>query len=147
MISFILNRKSIMDRDALYSISTDIENFSKIMPRHFKYLKIEKILWNEIFVNEKIYFLNVKVKHVISDPKIHEVHILSGMMRGTSFIEHYNETFNGTDIAIDVTINLNGIAKMFLPFGILFKWHMSKVMDEFLRSAEQWVSNSNKGNN
>ena len=146
MIHFTLKKQSRMNRDMLYSISTDIENFSNIMPKHFKYLKIKKRLRNEIFVDEKIYFSDVKVKHVISSPDIHEVHILSGMLSGTSFIEHYVETTNGTDITIDVSIKLNGVTKLFIPFGFFLKWHMSKVMQEFLRSSEKCISEGNRKN-
>jgi hypothetical protein len=144
MIHFILKKKSMMNRDVLYSISTDVENFSKIMPRHFKSLKIEQKTDNEVFVDEKIYFLNVKVKHVISPPKIHEVHIMSGMMKETSFIEHYEETSEGTDVTINVSIKLNGISKVLFPFGFIIKLHMSKVMKEFLNLSEQFTSNLDK---
>ncbi|QMU55340.1 MAG: hypothetical protein GKS07_10850 [Nitrosopumilus sp.] len=144
MIHFTLKKKSTMSRDKLYSVSTDIENFSKIMPRHFKSLKIKKKINNEVFVDEKIYFLNVKVKHVILRPNIHKVYILSGMMKETSFIEHYEETYEGTDVVIYITIKLNGISKILTPFGFIFKLQMSKVMDEFLSSSEQFVSNPNK---
>ncbi len=144
MIHFRLKKKSKIKRDILFSISIDIENFSKIMPKHFKSLKIQKRLKNEILVDEKIYFLNVQVKHIILRPDVHEVHILSGMMRGTMFVEHYFETNGGTDIAIDVSIKLNGIAKMFLPFGFILKRHMSNVMEEFLALSEKFIENADK---
>ena len=147
MIHFILKKKSTLKRDALYSISVDIENFSKIMPSHFKSLKITKRENNEIFVDEKIYFANVQVKHVILHPEIHEVHIMSGMMKETSFIEHYEETSEGTDVTINVTIKLNGISKLLFPFGFIFKLQMSKVLDEFLNLSEQSMSNSDKREN
>lgn len=145
-MDFVLKKKSAVKRDTLYSISIDIENFSKIMPKHFKSLKIKSKINDEIFVDEKIYFLNVKVKHVIQHPKIHEVHIISGMMRGTLFIEHYEETTEGTNVTINVSIKLNGIWKILLPFGFIFRLQMSKVMDEFLNSAEQFMSKPNSEN-
>lgn len=141
MIHFILKKRSRMKRDDMYSISIDVENFSKIMPRHFKSLKIVKRSQNEMFVDEKIYFLNVKVKHVIIHPDIHEVYIMSGIMKGTSFIEHYEKTVQGTNVAINVSIKLNGILKILLPLKFLFKFRMSKMTDEFLKSAEKSMSN------
>ena len=147
MIHFILKKKSTMKRDKLYSISTDIKKFSKIMPRHFKSLKIKKRVNDEIFVDEKIYFTNVQVKHIILHPEIHEVHIMSGMMKETSFIEHYEETSEGTDVTINVTIKLNGISKLLFPFGFIFKLQMSKVLDEFLNLSEQFILNLDKQKN
>ena len=121
MIRFILKKNSRMIRDKLFSISIDVENFPSLMPKYFKSIIIKKSIGNEIFVDEKIHFLgtflDVKTKHVIVHPKIHEVHILSGLMRGSSFVESYDETSDGTNVTIDVSINLNGVSKLFLPLG------------------------------
>ncbi len=147
MMHFILKKKSKMKRDDLYSISIDVENFSKIMPKHFKSLKITRRSHNEMFVDERIYFLNVKVKHVIIHPDIHEVYIMSGMMKGTSFIECYEKTDEGTNVTIAVSIKLNGISKILSPLKFLFKFQMSKVTKEFLKSSEKFMSDSGRKRN
>ena len=148
MIRFILKKISRVDRDKLYSVSIDVENFSNIMPKYFKSINIKKSIGSELFVDEKIYFLgtvlDVKTKHVIIHPRIHEVHILSGLLRGSSFIESYDETSYGSKIVISVSIKFNGVSKLFLPFGFLIKRQMEKVMDEFLDSAEKIIFDSNK---
>ena len=147
MIRFTLKKNSRIIRDKLYSISIDVENFPSLLPKYFKSIIIKKSIGNEIFVDEKIHFLggflDVKTKHVIVHPKIHEVHILSGPIRGTSFVESYDEASDGTNVAIDVCIKLNGVSKLFLPFGFLIKRQMTRVMDEFLNSAEKFVLDSN----
>jgi len=147
MIRFTLKKNSRIIRDKLYSISIDVENFPNLLPKYFKSIVIKKSIGNEIFVDEKIHFLggflDIKIKHVIVHPKIHEVYILSGPMRGTSFVESYDETSDGTNVTIDIFIKLNGVSKLFLPFGFLIKRQMSRVMDEFLNSAEKFVSDSN----
>jgi len=147
MIRFTLKKNSRIIRDKLYSISIDVENFPNLLPKYFKSIVIKKSIGNEIFVDEKIHFLggflDIKTKHVIVHPKIHEVYILSGPMRGTSFVESYDETSDGTNVTIDIFIKLNGVSKLFLPFGFLIKRQMSRVMDEFLNSAEKFVSDSN----
>ena len=146
MIRFTLKKNSRIIRDKLYSISIDVENFPSLLPKYFKSIIIKKSIGNEIFVDEKIHFLggflDVKTKHVIVHPKIHEVHILSGPIRGTSFVESYDEASDGTNVAIDVCIKLNGVSKLFLPFGFLIKIQMARVMDEFLNSAERLVFDS-----
>ncbi|MDH3696209.1 MAG: SRPBCC family protein [Nitrosopumilus sp.] len=147
MIRFTLKKNSRIIRDKLYSISIDVENFPSLLPKYFKSIIIKKSIGNEIFVDEKIHFLggflDVKTKHVIVHPKIHEVHILSGPIRGTSFVESYDEASDGTNVTIDVCIKLNGVSKLFLPFGFLIKRQMTRVMDEFLNSAEKFVLDSN----
>ncbi len=144
---FILKKNSLLIREKLFSVSTDIENFPTLMPRHFKDIVITKSVDGELFVDEKInflgYFLDVKTKHVIVHPGIHEVHMLSGLMNGSSFVESYDKTSDGTLVTIDVSIVLNGASKILSPFGFLIKRQMTKVMVEFLNSAEKQVSESN----
>ena len=151
MMYFTLKKNSRMIRDKLFSISIDVENFPSLMPKYFKSIIIKKSIGNEIFVDEKIHFLgsflDVKTKHVIVHPRIHEVHILSGLMRGSSFVESYDETSDGTNVTIDVCIKLNGISKLFLPFGFLIQRQMTRVMDEFLDCAEKFVLDSNHPKN
>jgi len=148
MMRFTLKKNSRVNRDKLYSISIDVENFSNIMPKYFKSMTIKKSIGNEIFVDEKIHFLgnflDVKTKHVIIPPRIHEVHILSGPLRGSSFVESYDEISDETNVTIDVSIKLNGVSKLFLPFGFLIKRQMVKVMDEFLDSSEKLVFGLNE---
>jgi len=148
MIHFTLKKNSKVNRDKLYSVSIDVENFSNLMPKYFKSIVIKKSIRNEIFVDEKIHFLgsflDVKTKHVIIHPGIHEIHILSSLLRGSSFVESYDEASFGTNVVIDVSIKLNGISKLFLPFGFLIKKQMAKVMDEFLGSAEKLVVDLHK---
>jgi len=143
MIHFTLKKNSKVNRDKLYSISIDVENFPNLMPKYFKSIIIKESIGNEIFVDEKIHFLgsflDVKTKHVIIHPRIHEVHILSGLLRGSSFVELYDEMSDGTNVTIDVSIKFNSVSKLFLPFGFLIKRQMAKVMGEFLDSAEKLV--------
>ena len=148
MIYFRLKENSKVNRDKLFSISIDVENFPSLMPKYFESIIITKTIGNEVFVDERIHFLgnilNVKTKHLIIHPRKHEVHILSSLMKGSSFVEFYDETSNGTNVTIDVLINLNGISKLFLPFRFLIKRQMVKVMNEFLNSAERFVFDSHQ---
>ena len=147
MIRFTLKKNSKINRDKLYAISIDVENFPNIMPKYFKSTTMKEDTGNEIIVDEKIFFLgnllDVKTKHVIIHPIMHEVHILSGPLRGSSFVESYNEVKDGTNVVIDVSIKLNGISKLIFPFGFLIKRQMAKVMDDFLDSSEKVIFDSN----
>ena len=87
--------------------------------------------------------MDVKTKHVIIHPRIHEVHILSGLLRGSSFVESYDETSDGVNVVIDVSMKFNGVSKLLLPFGFLIKMQMVRVMDKFLNSAEKIIFDLN----
>ena len=82
MSNYKLAQKSNLDRDVIFKISTDVENFHKIMPKYFKSMKIISYSLNEKIVLESIHFMGrkiqMKTKHVIVEPNVHKVFILSG---------------------------------------------------------------------
>ena len=140
MSGFNLVQKSKLDRDTIFKISTDVENFHKIMPKYFKSLKIISNSLNEKVVLESIDFLGrkikIKTKHVIVKPNVHKVFILTGPVRGTSFIETYDSTLSGTNISILVDLKLHGILKLIPFLKILVLKKMNSVMSEFIICAE-----------
>ena len=140
MSSSNLIQKSNLERDLIFSISTDVENFHKIMPKYFKSLKIISDSLNEKIVLESIDFLGrkikIKTKHVIVKPNVHKVFILTGPVRGTSFIETYDSTLSGTSISILVDLKLHGILKLIPFLKILVLKKMNSVMSEFIICAE-----------
>lgn len=143
MSSFTLIQKSKLNRDLIFKISTDVENFHKVMPDYFKSLKIISDSSNEKIVLEYLDFLGrqieIKTKHVIIQPNLHKVFILTGPAKGTSFVETYDSNSSGTDISIEVNLQLNGILK-FVPFlRILLLKKMDSVMSEFIICAELYA--------
>ena len=140
MSGFNLVQKSNLDRDIIFKISTDVENFHKIMPKYFKSLKIITNSLNEKVVLESIHFLGrkikIKTKHIIVKPNIHKVFILTGPVSGTSFIETYDSTLSGTNISILVDLKLHGILKLIPFLKILMLKRMNSVMSEFIICAE-----------
>ena len=142
MSSFNLIHKSNLERDIIFKISTDVENFHNIMPKYFKSLQIVSNSLNEKIVLESIDFLGkrikIKTKHIILKPDIHKVFILTGPAKGTSFIETYMSNSNGTEISILVDLKLNGVLKLipFLKFLLLKR--MNSVMSEFIVCAESY---------
>ncbi len=142
MSSHHLVQKSNLKRDVLFQISTDIENFHKIMPKYFKSLKIISNSSNEIIVLESIDFfgrkIEIKTKHIVVKPNMHKVFILSGPARGTSFIETYNSNSFGTDVSVVVDLKLCGILKLIPFLKILVLKKMNSVMSEFITCAESY---------
>ena len=142
MSGFNIVQKSNLERDVLFELSTDVENFHKIMPKYFKSLKIISTSINEKIVLESINFLGrkikIKTKHIIEKPNIHKVFILSGPAKGTSFIETYDSNSHGTDITILVNLKLNGFLKLIPFLHILLLKRMNSVMSEFIICAESY---------
>ena len=142
MSGFNLVQTSNLESSVIFQISTDVENFHKIMPKYFKSLKIISNSLTEKIVLESIDFLGMKIKiktkHIILKPNVHKVFILTGPAKGTSFIETYSPSSTGTDISILVHLKLNGFLKLIPFLKILLLKRMNSVMSEFIICAESY---------
>jgi hypothetical protein len=113
------------------------------MPDYFKSLVIVEEKSDYKIVIEKITYLGItfkiKTKHIIIAPNIHEVHILSGPTKGTSFIETYTSDENGSLVTICVNLKFNGFLKFFNFLQELIAKKMNKTMYEFIILSEKHV--------
>ena len=89
MSEFTLKKTSILYRDDLYKISTDVSNFHNVFPKYFKSIKILEKNDYSITALEEIHFLGTKIQvktmHEIFSPDIHNVYILSGPLKWNLF--------------------------------------------------------------
>ena len=125
-----------MTVEDIFNISVDIANFHQVLPKYFQSLKIIKDGKHEKIVIEKISFLGfstkVNTKHVILPPNLHHVYILSGPLKGSSFIESYNPLKIGTEIIIDVHLKFFGCFSGFNFLNNYIADKMHQVMNEFI---------------
>ena len=146
MSGFNIVQKSNLESSVIFQISTDVENFHKIMPKYFKSLKIISNSLTEKIVLESIDFLGMKIKiktkHIILKPNVHKVFILTGPAKGTSFIETYSPSSTGTDISILIHLKLNGFLKLIPFLKIFLLKRMNSVMSEFIICAESYSKSS-----
>lgn len=143
MRTFNLLRYSKLNRDIIFNISTNVSQFHKIMPNYFKSLKIINVENSEQTVLEKISFLgktlDVITKHVVLPPNMHKVLILSGPLKGTSFIEYYEIFENGTEIKICISLQLNGFLKLIPFLDLILAKKMDGVMSKFISCSENYA--------
>ena len=165
MLEVELIRNTNLDRDFIFKLSTDIENFSKLLPKYFKSLTILESKNSEFLVEEKITFMGrsivVKTKHVVRKPNFHSIQILnvlslvtiriisplalvsfSMILSNSYFSELYEPSVSGTRITIDVKLKFNGISKFLFLFSFLIKNQINKVMDEFILACETQKNSS-----
>ncbi|WP_246271184.1 hypothetical protein [Nitrosopumilus cobalaminigenes] len=132
----------MLDRNDLFEISTNVDNFHNVMPNYFKSMDVIEDNTSEKIVLEKISFLgktlDVKTKHIVLPPNLHGVFILSGPLSGTSFIENYESDDMGTKIIIQVSLQINGFLKFVPLIEKLISKKMNNVMNEFIISAESF---------
>lgn len=113
------------------------------MPDYFKSLVIVEENNDSKIVIEKINYLGIsfkiKTKHIIITPNIHEVHILSGPTKGTSFIESYTSDVNGSLITICVNLKFNGFLRFFNFLQEFIAKKMNRTMNEFVVLSEKYA--------
>ena len=136
-----------VDRDKFFAISTNYENFKKILPNYFKELKIIESSGNKTKIFETLNFLgrtvDVTTEHIIEKPDRHIVKMLDGQAKGTIFDELYEKDGNGTKVTINVNFVLQGGLKILGMFAKKkIKNSMELVLDEFADYAKNSQSES-----
>lgn len=133
-----------MSAEDIFNISVDLANFHQVLPKYFQSLKIIQDNKHEKIVLEKISFLGfsamVKTKHVILPPNLHHVYILSGPLKGSSFLESYNPLKIGTEIIIDVHLKFFGYFSGFNFLNVYIANKMHQIMNEFITSVETKIN-------
>lgn len=144
MKQFVIKKYTNLPQKKIFQISTDVKNFHNVMPDYFKSLNVISETQNEKIVLEKISFLgltlNVKTKHVIKAPNIHEVYILDGPTKGTVFVESYIQNNIQTMILINVKLKISRFLSIFGFIEELVARKMNQVTDEFISASEKYAS-------
>ena len=150
MLNITLTRHSKLNRDYLFNLSTNIENFAEIFHKYFKSIKILEKKYSENLVLEKISFFGITMfaiaLHTIVNPNLHNIEILTGPLRGSKFLEIYENSKNGTIITITVSLQFTGISKVLSFFPNILKYQINKMMDEFIVSCERLKNNMTHSN-
>ena len=141
MPKFEFIKKVDVQRDLIFQISTDYENFTKILPDYFKELRIIKKIDNTTIIQEKLQFLgrtvDVLTEHTIEKPDRHIVKMLDGQAKGSVFDERYEMYGNHTKVTINVDFILHGSLKILGAFAKgKIKQSMNSVMNEFVNYAK-----------
>ena len=141
MPKFSFTKLVDIDRDKFFTISTDYEKFTKILPEYFLELKIVGKKGNTTTIFETLRFLgktvNVTTEHIVEKPDRHIVKMLDGQAKGTVFDETYEKVGEQTKVTIKVDFILSGglkILGMFVKSKI--ENSMKMVLDEFASYAK-----------
>lgn len=140
MPKFAFTKTVDVNRDLIFQISTDYENFTKVLPEHFKELKIVERNENHTKIQERLKFLgrtvDVLTEHIVEKPDRHIVRLLDGQAKGTTFDERYEVDGEKTKVTINVNLILHGSLKILGTFAKgKIKQNMNSVMDQFVNYA------------
>jgi len=132
------------DRKKVFELTTNYENFQKILPQYYPSIRIISVRGNVSVVEEHLRIagreLVMMAKHVIDEPILHEIFIIGGDAKGTHIIKRYESIPHGTKLTLEIDWKLKGMMKISNFFGknkVLNDY--SKIIDEFAVIAEALV--------
>lgn len=132
------------DRKKVFELTTNYENFQKIIPQYYPSIRIISVRGNVSVVEEHLQIagreLVMMAKHVIDEPILHEIFIIGGDAKGTHIIKRYESIPHGTKLTVEIDWKLKGMMKLSNLFGknkVLNDY--SKIIDEFAVIAETLV--------
>jgi len=138
---FSLERTINANRDTVYEILSNYENYQKLVPQHFPSVRVRSVRENISVVEEHMNLgdkeLLIMAKHVTKPPVLHEVFIIGGDAKGSYIKEQLIEVSEGTRIIVDVDLKLKGKMKMSSIFRKnKFEEEYTKILDDFVKIAE-----------
>ena len=132
------------DRKKVFELTTNYENFQKILPQYYPSIRIISVRGNVSVVEEHLQIagreLVMMAKHVIDEPILHEIFIIGGDAKGTHIIKRYESIPHGTKLTLEIDWKLKGMMKLSNLLGknkVLDDY--SKIIDEFAVIAEALV--------
>jgi len=133
----IVNAKT----ETVYEILSNYENYQKLVPQHFPFVRVRSVRGNVSVVEEHMNLgdreLLIMAKHVNDEPVLHEVFIIGGDAKGSHIKQQFIEVSEGTKIIVDVDLKLKGKMKMSSMFGKKkFEEDYAKILDDLVKIAE-----------
>lgn len=129
------------ERQTVFDIVANYENFANILPQYFTSIRVRSVRENVAVVEEHLKLgereLIMTTKHVTKYPETHEIFVLGGDAKGSHIIEKYEKADQGTKLVVDADIKLRGAKAL----GAIFAKKkiasdFGKIIDEFAKIAE-----------
>ena len=141
MPKFSLEKTINANRDAVFQIFSNYEDYEKLIPQHFPSIRVRSVRGDVSVVEERLVLgdteLLIMAKHVSKKPVLHEVFVIGGDAKGSKIRQEFIQLENGTKILVDVDLKFKGkmkISSMFRKND--FKRDYSKILDDFVKLAE-----------
>lgn len=141
MPQFSFEKICTANRDTVYKVFSDYENYQKISPEFFPSIRIRSVRNNVAVVEEHMNLgdeeLVIMAKHVTDEPVLHDVYVIGGDAKGSHIQEQFIETPEGTKILVDVDLKLKGKMKLGGMFSkSRYQENYEEILDKFIKIAE-----------
>ena len=141
MPKFSLEKIVKNNRNEVFEIFSNFENYQRIIPQHYPSVRIRSMRGNVSVVEEHLILgdieLLIMAKHVSQKPILHEIIVIGGDVKGSKIKQEFIELEKGTKILIDVDLKFKGKMKISTMFGKHdFKQDYDKILDDFVKLAK-----------
>ena len=141
MPKFSLEKIVKNNRNEVFEIFSNFENYQRIIPQHYPSVRIRSMRGDVSVVEEHLILgdleLLIMAKHVSQKPILHEIIVIGGDAKGSRIRQEFIQLEKGTKILVDVDLKFKGKMKISTMFGKNnFKQDYDKVLDDFVKLAE-----------
>ncbi|KAF6244526.1 SRPBCC family protein [Nitrosopumilus sp. b2] len=141
MPQFSFEKITTADRNTVYKIFSDYENYQKISSEFFPSIRIRSVRDNVAVVEEHLILGDdefvIMAKHVTNEPVLHDVFVIGGDAKGSHIQEQFIEIPQGTKILVDVDFKLKGKMKISGMFSKnRYLQNYEEILDNFIKIAE-----------
>ena len=141
MPKFSLEKIVQNNRNEVFEIFSNFENYQRIIPQHYPSVRIRSMRGDVSVVEEHLILgdleLLIMAKHVSQKPILHEVIVIGGDAKGSRIRQEFIELEKGTKILVDVDLKFKGKMKISTMFGKNnFKQDYDNILDDFVKLAE-----------
>jgi coenzyme Q-binding protein COQ10 len=129
------------NRDDVFEIFSNFENYQRLIPQHYPSVRIRSMRGDVSVVEEHLILgemeLLIMAKHVSQKPILHEMIVIGGDVKGSKIKQEFVELENATKVLVDVDLKFKGKMKISVMFGKNnFKQDYDKILDDFVKLAE-----------
>ena len=121
MPKFSLEKIVKNNRNEVFEIFSNFENYQRIIPQHYPSVRIRSMRGDVSVVEEHLILGNLELlimtKHVSQKPILHEVIVIGGDAKGSRIRQEFIELEKGTKILVDVDLKFKGKMKISTMFG------------------------------
>ena len=140
MPTFSLEKIIPSDKDSVFEIFSNYENYQKIIPQHYPSIRIRSVRDNVAVVEEHVNFgqeeFVIMAKHVSKKSVLHEVYVIGGDIKGSYFKQQFVEVPQGTKVIVDAEIKF-GKLKIKKLFGTSkYAQYYEEILNDFAKLCE-----------
>lgn len=140
MPKFSLEKIVSVDKDSVFEIFSNFENYQKLFPQHFPSIRIRSVRDNVAVVEEHVNFGHeefvIMAKHVSKKSVLHEVYVIGGDIKGSYFKQQFVKIPEGTKVIVDVEIKLGKLKIKKLLGANKYAQYYDEILNDFAKLCE-----------